>query len=120
MGRLSLLRQDVGTARSGSAPRLCKRPYRYWSRMRTSLGHVFRRRAYGAIRMAPLLHRSRSHEHGLAHSLAQMGSASRHSDFARGKGGPWVFRTLEAALGLGDLRWPFWRKLRALLCAHLP
>src|ERR1700694_217005 len=119
IGRLSLLREDAGAARSGSWPWIRKRAHRRRSWMRPGLGHVFRGDAHGAIRMAPLLYRPWRRQHSLAHSLVRVDAARKRGCFPRR--GKWrrISPTPETTIDVGDLRGPFWRKLRAVFRDHL-
>src|SRR5882762_6370242 len=119
IGRVSLLCEDAGAARSGSGPWIRKRAHRRRSWMRPGLGYVFRGHAHGAIRMAPLLYRSWRRQHGLADSVVRMDAARKHGRFPRGGRRRRISRTPEAAIDVGDLRGPVRRKLRAVLRDHL-
>src|SRR5712692_6657247 len=119
IGRVSLLRESAGTACSGSWQGIRKRTHRRWSRMWPSPGYVFWRDAHGTIRMAPLLHRSRNAEYGLADSVVRVDAAGRHCHFARG--GKWraVSQTIDRAIDVGNLWRPVRRKLRVVFRNYL-
>src|ERR1700674_5610167 len=119
IGRVSLLCEDAGAARSGSRARICKRADRCRSWMRPGPGHVFWWDAHGAVRMAPLLHRPGPRQHGLADSLVCLDAAKRDRHFARGEKQRRVSRALEATIDVGDLRGLVWRELCAVLRDHL-
>src|SRR6266403_5106925 len=116
IGGVSLLREDAGTARSGSWPRICKCAHRRGSWMRAGAGDVCRWHPHGPLRLAPLLPRPWSTQSGLADSLDPMGA---DGDFARGKKRRMVSQTCEAAINVGNLWRALWRELRALLRDHL-
>src|SRR6266849_973321 len=91
--RVSLLRKDTSAARSRSGPGIRKRANRCRSWVRPGFGHVFWGHAHGALRMASLLHRAWSRQHGLADSLVPVDAARRDYDFSCGDRWPRVSRT---------------------------
>src|ERR1700687_3443559 len=79
IGRLSLLREDAGAARSGSWPWIRKRTHRCRSWLRPGPGHVFRRHAHGALRLEAFLSRPWRRPHRLGYSLGLVGGSGEDS-----------------------------------------
>src|SRR2546426_5634815 len=119
IGRVSLLCEGAGTACSGSWPGIRKRAHRRRSRMRPGLGHIFWRDAHGTIWMAPLLHRTRNVQYGLADSVVRVGASGRLECFVRRGKQRGASQTLDGAIDVGDVRWSVWGKLRALFRNYL-